>query len=462
MSPQKLKLLYMERIEQHTMDEAVIKRIMPHSTEAEQSVIGSMLIDNDTISVAAERLSSEDFYQHQYGIIFDAIVSLYNSNKSADIITVQNKLKESNVPPELYSVEFISNIVASVPTSANIRSYADIVFEKSILRKTIKASDDIAARCYQDNEAVEDIMDDAEKNIFKISQQSRNTGDFVSISDAVVRTFTSIQEASKAKGNVTGIRTGFTDLDYMTAGLQRSDLILIAARPSMGKTALALSMVEYIAVKSHVPTAVFSLEMSDIQLIKRMMSMDASVDLHSINTGDLTGAEWESLVESVQNIAESNLFLIDNLSGLTINDICSKCRKLKLEHNLGLVIIDYLQLIESNRRTESRQQEIANISRALKSLARELDIPVIALSQLNRGVETREDKRPKLADLRESGAIEQDADIVMFLYRDEVYNPDNDNKGKAELIVGKHRNGSIGTVNLAWLPQYTRFANAQR
>lgn len=445
------------------MDEAVIKRIMPHSSEAEQSVIGSMLIDKDTISVAAERLTSEDFYEHRYGVIFDAIVSLYNSNSSIDIITVQNKLREGDVPPEFYSVEFISNIVASVPTSANIRSYVDIVFEKSILRRTIKAADEISARCYHNSEPVEDIMDYAEKNIFKISQLSQNSGDIINISDAVVRTFTSIQEAARTKGNVTGIRTGFTDLDYMTAGLQRSDLILIAARPAMGKTALALSMAEYIAVKSHVPTAVFSLEMSDIQLIKRMMAMDAGVDLHSINTGDLTGADWESLVESVQNIAESGLFLIDNLSGLTITDICTKCRKLKLEHNLGLVIIDYLQLIELGRRVESRQQEIAGISRALKSLARELDIPIIALSQLNRGVETREDKRPRLADLRESGAIEQDADIVMFLYRDEVYHPDDsDNKGKAELIIGKHRNGSIGTVNLAWLPKYTRFANAQR
>ena len=442
------------------MDDSVIKRIMPHSTEAEQSVIGSMLIDNETISIAAEKLTAEDFYQYQYGIIFDAIVSLYNSNTSVDIITVQNKLKESNISPELYSIEFIGNIVASVPTSANIRSYADIVLEKSLLRKTIKATEDIANRCYQDKESVDDIMDDAEKNIFKISQESRSSGDFVDISDAVFRAFQSIQAAAKSKGNVTGIRTGFTDLDYITAGLQRSDLILIAARPAMGKTAFALSMAEYIAVKSKIPTAVFSLEMSDTQLVKRMMAMDANVDLHAINTGDLTGAEWQSLIESVQNIGESKLFLIDNLSGLTITDICSKCRKLKLEHDLGLVIIDYLQLIESGRRSESRQQEIANISRALKSLARELNIPVVALSQLNRGVETREDKRPKLADLRESGAIEQDADIVMFLYRDEVYNPDENNKGKAELIIGKHRNGSIGTVNLAWLPQYTRYANA--
>ena len=443
------------------MDDAVIKRIMPHSSEAEQSVIGSMLIDNDTISIAAERLTAEDFYQYQYGVIFDAIVSLYNSNVSVDIVTVQNKLKKSNVSPELYSIEFISSIVASVPTSANIRSYADIVLDKSILRKTIKATEEISNRCYQDKEAPQDIMEDAEKSIFRISQESRGSGDFVDIADAVVRTVTSIQEASRSKGNVTGIRTGFTDLDYITSGLQRSDLILVAARPAMGKTAFALSMAEYIAVKSKVPTAVFSLEMSDVQLVKRMMAMDASIDLHAINTGDLTGAEWESLIESVQNIAESKLFLIDNLSGLTINDICSKCRKLKLEHDLSLVIIDYLQLIDAGKRTESRQQEIASISRTLKSLARELNIPIVALSQLNRGVELREDKRPKLADLRESGAIEQDADIVMFLYRDEVYNPSEDNKGKAELIIGKHRNGSTGTVDLAWLAQYTRYANAQ-
>ena len=443
------------------MDDAVIKRIMPHSSEAEQSVIGSMLIDNDTISIAAEKLTAEDFYQYQYGVIFDAIVSLYNSNVSVDIVTVQNKLKESNVSPELYSIEFISSIVASVPTSANIRSYADIVLDKSILRKTIKATEEISNRCYQDKESPQDIMEDAEKSIFRISQESRGSGDFVDIADAVVRTVTSIQEASRSKGNVTGIRTGFTDLDYITSGLQRSDLILVAARPAMGKTAFALSMAEYIAVKSKVPTAVFSLEMSDVQLVKRMMAMDASIDLHAINTGDLTGAEWESLIESVQNIAESKLFLIDNLSGLTINDICSKCRKLKLEHDLGLVIIDYLQLIDAGKRTESRQQEIAGISRTLKSLARELNIPIVALSQLNRGVELREDKRPKLADLRESGAIEQDADIVMFLYRDEVYNPSEDNKGKAELIIGKHRNGSTGTVDLAWLAQYTRYANAQ-
>ncbi len=443
------------------MDEAVIKRTLPHSIVAEQSVIGSMLIDNDTITVASEILTAEDFYQHQYGLIFDAIVSLNDADMSADIITVQNKLKESNVSPELYSIEFISNIVASVPTSANIRSYANIVYEKSILRKTIKASESIAAKCYQDSEPVEDILDFSEKNIFKISQESRRSGDFVKISDAVARTFESIQAASKSKGNVTGIRTGFTELDFKTAGLQQSDLILVAARPAMGKTAFALSLAEYVAVKSKIPTAIFSLEMSDVQLVKRIMSIDANVDLHSIMVGDLTDGELVSLVESMQNIADSKLFLVDNVSGITLNDICSKCRKLKLEQNLGLVIIDYLQLIQGNGRQESRQQEISTISRTLKALARELNIPVIALSQLNRGVESRDDKRPKLSDLRESGAIEQDADIVMFLYRDEVYNEGEDNKGKAELIIGKHRNGEIGTVNLAWIGKYTKYANAE-
>lgn len=444
------------------MDDAVIKRTMPYSAAAEQSVIGSMLISNDAIQVAKELLTAEDFYQPQHGTIFDAIVSLYDSSHPVvDVVTLQNKLKEKNVSPEFYSIEFISSIVSSVPSSGNIQAYAEIVREKSILRKTIKAAEEIAAQCYQDNAPIDEIMESAEKKIFKISQDSRRSGDFVPISDAVMRAFKSIHDASKSKGNVTGIRTGFTDLDYKTAGLQNSDLILIAARPAMGKTAFALSMVEYIAVKSKIPTAVFSLEMADIQLVKRIMAMDASVDLHAITTGDLTGAEWESLVESLQNIGESKLFLVDNVSGLTINDICSKCRKLKIEQDLGLVVIDYLQLITGSSGSESRQQEIANISRTLKSLARELNIPIIALSQLNRGVESREDKRPKLADLRESGAIEQDADIVMFLYRDEVYYPNEDNKGKAELIIGKHRNGEIGTINLAWLGQYTRYANAQ-
>jgi len=444
------------------MDEAVIKRTLPHSIIAEQSVIGSMLLDNETITTANELLTAEDFYQHQYGQIFDAIVSLYESGQSADIITVQNKLKEKNVSPELYSIEFISNIVASVPTSANIRSYANIVYEKSILRKTIRAGEAIVNKCYQDTESVEDILDFSEKNIFKISQESRRSGDFVSIQDAVARTFKSIQDAAKSKGNVTGIRTGFTELDYKTAGLQRSDLILIAARPAMGKTAFALSLVEYVAVKSKIPTAVFSLEMSDIQLLKRIMSLDSNVPLQSISVGDLNDNELSSLVESSMNIADTKLFLVDNVSGLTINDICSKCRKLKLEQDLGLVIIDYLQLIQGNGKQESRQQEISNISRTLKALARELNIPIIALSQLNRGLESRDDKRPKLSDLRESGAIEQDADIVMFLYRDEVYNPNEEgNKGKAELIIGKHRNGEIGTINLAWIGKYTKYANAE-
>lgn len=443
------------------MDEAVIKRTLPHSIIAEQSVIGSMLLDNETITAASEILTADDFYNHQYGQIFDAIVSLNEANQSADIITVQNKLKEKNVAPELYSIEFISNIVASVPTSANIRAYANIVYEKSMLRKTIHAGESIVNKCYQDAEPIEDIMEHAEKSIFKISQESRRSGDFVSIKDAVARTFLSIQEAAKSKGNVTGIRTGFTELDYKTAGLQRSDLILIAARPAMGKTAFALSLVEYVAVKSKVPTAVFSLEMSDVQLIKRILSLDSNVPLQSISVGDLNDNELTSTIESLSNIADSKLFLVDNVSGLTINDICSKCRKLKLEENLGLVIIDYLQLIQGSGKQESRQQEISNISRSLKALARELNIPIIALSQLNRGLESRDDKRPKLSDLRESGAIEQDADIVMFLYRDEVYNPGDDNKGKAELIIGKHRNGEIGTINLAWIGKYTKYANAE-
>ncbi len=443
------------------MDEAVIKRTEPHDTTAEQAVIASMIISRDAISVAREILTADDFYNRAYGAIFQGILDLSDSDGTVDFVTLSNKLRENSVSPEYCSVSFIGGIVSSVPSSGNIQAYANIVRDKSLLRKTIKTAETIANRCYQANDSVDVIMDDAEREIFKLSQDSRRSGDFVPISDAVIRAFESIHEASLSQGNVTGLRTGFTDLDYRTAGLQNSDLILIAARPAMGKTAFALSMAEYIAVKNRIPTAVFSLEMNDIQLVKRMMAMDSNIDLHKITVGELTTSEWKSLVESVQNIGESKLFLIDNMSGNTINDICSKCRKLKIEQDLGLVIIDYLQLINGNGRQENRQQEVSNISRSLKALARELNIPVVALSQLNRGLESREDKRPKLQDLRESGAIEQDADIVMFLYRDEVYHESEDNKGKAELIIAKHRNGETGTIQLAWLGQYTRYANAQ-
>jgi len=442
------------------MDEAFIKKVLPHSAEAEQSVIGSMIMDKDAIMAASETITGEDFYQQRYGVLFDAMIELFNEGKPVDLITLQNKLKEKDVPPELCSLEFIRDLITSVPTSANVRYYANIVKEKSTLRQLIKVTEGITNQCYLDKEKVETVLEDTEKKIFDILQK-RNTGDFVSIKDIVFHSLESIEAAAKNKGGVTGVATGFYDLDYKTAGLQSSDLILIAARPSMGKTAFVLNIAEYVALKSNITTAIFSLEMAKDQLVKRIMSMHSKVNSQAIRTGDLSDDEWLKLVDSARTIGNSKL-IIDDTSSISIGELRSKCRKYKLEHNLGLVIIDYLQLMSGSKKSESRQQEISEISRSLKALAREIDAPIIALSQLSRAVEQRPDKRPMLSDLRESGAIEQDADVVMFIYRDEYYNHDSEDAGISEIIIGKQRNGPTGTIKLAWLAQYTKFANLER
>lgn len=442
------------------MDEALIKRVPPHSIEAEQSVVGSMLMDKEAILTASEILTPEDFYGRQYGVMFEAVVELYNEGKPVDMVTLRERLREKEVPPEVSSVEFIRDLINAVPTSVNIKHYADIVREKSMLRKIIKVNEEIEGLCYLGKEKLEVILGETEKKIFDLLQ-SRNTGDYVPIKEIVIQTLEKIELASRTKGNVTGIATGFYDLDYMTAGLQPSDFILIGARPSMGKTALVLNLAQYIAIRNHVPTAIFSLEMSREQLMNRMFSMEARVDSQNIRTGDLSDSDWEKLIESAGVIGKSNL-IIDDTPGISIGELRSKCRKYKLEHNLSLVIIDYLQLMTGNGRTDSRQQEISEISRSLKALAREIQAPVIALSQVNRACEARPDHRPMMSDLRESGSIEQDADVIMFLYRDEYYNKDSDKKGIAELIIAKQRNGSIGTVNLAWLPNLTKFANLEK
>ncbi len=442
------------------MDEALIKRVLPHSIEAEQSVVGSMLMDKEAILTASEILVPGDFYGRQYGVMFEAIVELYNEGKPVDMITLRERLREKDVPPEVSSVEFIRDLINAVPTSINIKHYADIVREKSMLRKIIKVNEEIEGLCYLGKEKLEVILGETEKKIFDLLQ-NRNTGDFVPIKEVVIQTLEKIEMASKTKGNVTGIATGFYDLDYMTAGLQPSDFILIGARPSMGKTALVLNLAQYIAIRNHVPTAIFSLEMSKEQLMNRMFAMEARVDSQNIRTGDLSDSDWEKLIESAGVIGKSSL-IIDDTPGISIGELRSKCRKYKLEHNLSLVIIDYLQLMTGNGRTDSRQQEISEISRSLKALAREIQAPVIALSQVNRACEARPDHRPMMSDLRESGSIEQDADVIMFLYRDEYYNKDSDKKGIAELIIAKQRNGSIGTVNLAWLPNLTKFANLEK
>lgn len=442
------------------MDESLIKKIPPHSIEAEQSVVGSMIMDKDAITTASEIISSEDFYQHQYGLLFDAMVELFNEGKPVDLITLQEKMKEKELPSELSSIDFIRDLMSAVPTSANVKYYANIVKEKATLRRLIKVTEGITNECYLNREKLEVILEETEKQVFDVVQ-NKSSGDFVSIKDIVIKSLESIEAAAKNKGSVTGIATGFYDLDYKTAGLQPSDLILVAARPSMGKTAFVLNIAEYVAVKSHVTTAIFSLEMSKDQLVKRIISMNSKVDSQAIRSGELQDDDWVKLVESARSIGNSNL-IIDDTPGISIGELRSKCRKFKLEHNLGLVIIDYLQLMSGGKKSESRQQEISEISRSLKALAREINAPVIALSQLSRAVEQRPDKRPMLSDLRESGAIEQDADVVMFIYRDDYYNRDSEDAGVSEIIIGKQRNGPTGTVKLAWLSQYTKFANLER
>lgn len=443
------------------MDEALMKRVLPHSIEAEQSVIGSMLMDREAIITASEIVVADDFYQHQYGVMFESMVELFNEGKPVDLVTLQNRLKEKDVPPEVSSLEFVRDIITTVPTSANVKSYANIVREKAVLRRLIKVNEEIANNCYLGREPLETILADTEKRIFDLLQ-SRNSGDFVPIRQVALNVLENIEKASKTKETVTGVPTGFIDLDYKTSGFQPSDFILIAARPSMGKTAFVLNVVDHVAVRKGIPCMVFSLEMSKEQLVNRMLSMESNVDSQKLRTGTLTDSDWDAVVEGVGIIGNSKL-IIDDTPGISISELRSKCRKMKLEHGLGMVIIDYLQLMTgSGKNSDNRQQEISEISRSLKALAREMHAPVVALSQLSRACETRTDHRPMLSDLRESGAIEQDADVVMFLYRDDYYNKDSDMKDMAEVIIAKQRNGPIGTVNLVWMPQYTKFANATR
>lgn len=444
------------------MDEALIKRVLPHSVEAEQSVIGSMLMDREAIIAASEIITGADFYQHQYGVMFESMVELFNEGKPVDLVTLQNRLREKDVPPEVSSLDFVRDIMTSVPTSVNVKSYANIVREKAVLRRLIKVNEEIENLCYGGRDKLEDILAHTEKSVFDLLQ-SRGGGEFVPIRQVALNVLEKIEAASKSNSTVTGIPTGFIDLDYRTSGFQPSDFILIAARPSMGKTAFVLNVVEHVAVKKGLPCMVFSLEMSKEQLVNRMLSMESNVDSQKLRTGTLTDSDWDAVVEGIGTIGSSKL-IIDDTPGISISELRSKCRKVKLEYGLSLVIIDYLQLMSGSggRSSDSRQQEISDISRSLKALARELQVPVIALSQLSRAVEQRPEHRPMLSDLRESGAIEQDADVVMFLYRDDYYNPDTEKKGIAEVIIAKQRNGPIGTVRLAWMPQYTRFGNELR
>ena len=436
------------------MEETLIKRSMPNSLDAEQSVIGSMIMDKDAILTAMEMLTSDDFYHKQYGILFDAMIELYSKGLPVDLITLQNKLKEKEVPEEISSLSYVKELLDAVPTSANIKYYAKIVKDNSMRRRLIRLNEEIENECYAGRESVDKVMDMTEKKVFDLLSTRGGGGDYVPIRQVVMNALEKIENAAKTSGTVTGIPTGFIDLDYRTAGLQPSDLILIAA--------FVLNIAQYVAFHEDMCTAIFSLEMSKEQLVNRLFSLESRVDAQALRTGNLSDSDWEKLIEGAGTIGNSKL-IIDDTPGISIAEMRSKCRKYKLEHDLKLIIIDYLQLMSgSGKGSDSRQQEISDISRSLKALARELSVPVIALSQLSRAVEQRPDHRPMLSDLRESGAIEQDADVVMFIYRDDYYNHDSEMKGISEIIIAKQRNGPIGTVNLVWLPQYTKFANMEK
>ena len=441
-------------------EEELIKKTPPHSKSAEQSVIGSMILDPETVITVTVILEAEDFYDKRYGLIFSAITGLEKEGKPIDIITIENRIKEMDQPLGAIETDVLKELVIAVPTSVNVVHHAEIVYKNSLLRKLIKVAEKISLNCYTGESNLEDILQLTEKEIFDLLQK-RQVSDATDIKQVIISVIESIEAASKSGGTVTGIPTGFHDLDYKMAGLQNSDLILIAARPSMGKTAFALNIAEYVTVKKNVTTAIFSLEMSKEQLAKRILAMNSRVDSQKLRTGDLSDREWGDIVDSARIIGETNL-VIDDTPGISITELRSKCRKLKLEKNLGLVMIDYIQLMTGSKQTESRQQEISEISRSLKALAREINAPIIALSQLSRRVEQRDDKRPMLSDLRESGAIEQDADVVMFIYRDEYYNKDTETPGVTEIIIGKQRNGPIGTVRLGWKSELTKFVNIER
>ena len=444
-------------MDNQTASTSYFQKVPPHDAEAETAVLSSMFIDKEAVSTAIEVLSADDFYRPDNKAVFECCCELYSSGSPIDVITVKNKLEEKGVFEQLGGIGFVAKIASSVGSSVNVKHYAEIVKDKSTLRQLIKTCNDVSNQCYEGKADINAVIDQAEKGIFNVSE-GRNTGDGRHIRDIAVSAFEKIEDIYKNKGKLTGVPTGFVDFDAKTAGLQKSDLILLAARPSMGKTAFALNIAQNAAVRHNVPVAIFSLEMSEEQLVNRMLCSEAMIDAQKLRTGELEDDDWPKLIQALGPLSRSEIYIFDT-PGASPMDVRSKCRKLKMEKGLGLILIDYLQLMNGDGKNDSRQQEISAISRALKGVARELQVPVIALSQLSRACEQRSDHRPMLSDLRESGAIEQDADVVAFLYRDEYYFPDTEAKNQAELIIAKQRNGPTGTVNLAWLGQYTKFAN---
>ena len=437
----------------------VLGKIPPHSLEAEQSVLGAMIINQEAINTAIEQLRPDDFYKEANKEIFKAIVELYNRNEPVDIITLSEELRRRGTLENIGGVTYLASLSGGVAISSNIKYYCDIVEEKSILRRLILSCDEIMAKSYEDSEEVNSIIEQAEKNIFDITQGRHREG-FAPIKEVLLESFSKIEEMAAHEGELTGLTTGFIDIDNKLSGMQKSDLILLAARPSMGKTALGINIATNSAIKADASVAVFSLEMSKEQLVQRMISSVSHVDLQKIISGRLDEEEWMKIINAMAPLSQAKIF-IDDTAGISLMEMKAKCRRLKIEQGLDLIVIDYLQLMQAESRHENRQQEISAISRGLKALAKEMECPVVALSQLSRAPELRSDHRPILSDLRESGAIEQDADVVLFLYRDEYYNEDTDKKNIGEVIIAKHRNGPTGTVELVWKKEFTKFLNKE-
>lgn len=443
------------------MNEVFQDRIPPQNIDAEQAVLGAIFLEPASMTVTSEVLIPEDFYRSSHQKIYTVMLKLNDHGKAVDLITVSEELSASKNLEEIGGVSYLSELAGSVPTAANVEYYVRIVEEKSLLRRLIRTATNIAQEGYSREDEVEDLLGEAEKNIMEVAQR-KNAGAFQNIKDVLVRTYDNIEVLTNRKGDVTGIPTGFTELDRMTAGFQRNDLIIVAARPSVGKTAFALNIAQNVATKTEENVAIFSLEMGAEQLVMRMLCAEGNINAQNLRTGSLTDEDWRKLTMAMGSLSNAGIY-IDDTPGVRIGEIRSKCRRLKQEQGLGMILIDYLQLIQGNGRSgENRQQEVSEISRSLKALARELQVPVIALSQLSRGVEQRQDKRPMMSDIRESGSIEQDADIVAFLYRDDYYDKESENKDIIEIIIAKQRNGPVGTVSLAFVKEYNKFVNLER
>ena len=437
--------------------ELSLDKVPPQNLEAEMAVLGAMLIDEEAVGLSAENLQSNCFYKDSHRKIFDAILALFSVNKAVDLITLTDELKRNAALQEIGGVSYLTSLVNSVPTTANINHYINIVREKSILRTLINNANKVIALCYESKGDVERVVDDAERLIFEVSDNRPRTG-FLHLKEIIKDSIETIDILYQKKAHVTGIPSGFVDFDIKTAGLQASDLIIVAGRPSMGKSAFAVGIAEYAGVIEKVPVAFFSLEMSKEQLAQRMLCSHAKVDAHKVRTGYLATSDWPRLTAAAGKLSEASIF-VDDSPSISVMELRAKARRLKSRFDIKLIILDYLQLMRGSSGSENRQQEISDISRSLKALARELNIPVIAISQLSRAVESRTDHRPQLSDLRESGAIEQDADVVVLILREEYYNPTQDNQGIAEIIIAKQRNGPVGSMRLAFIKEYTRFEN---